>query len=76
MALLARHANGKLAFAGGALIALPAVDRDRLWNATAPLELSRPAFRLGIATVGTEGPLSDDSPSAPNCDEDMFRNAA
>jgi bifunctional non-homologous end joining protein LigD len=46
VALLARHAEGKLAFAGGALIALPSVERDRLWNATEPLEVSRPAFRL------------------------------
>ena len=43
VALLARHADGRLAFAGDALIALPAVERDRLWNATKPLEVSRPA---------------------------------
>jgi bifunctional non-homologous end joining protein LigD len=44
VALLARLAEGKLAFAGGALIALPAVDRDRFWNATKPLEVSRPGL--------------------------------
>jgi bifunctional non-homologous end joining protein LigD len=36
VALLARHAEGKLAFVGGALIALPTVDRDRLWTPSAP----------------------------------------
>jgi bifunctional non-homologous end joining protein LigD len=42
VALLARHVEGRLAFAGGALIALPAADRDRLWNATKPLEVNQP----------------------------------